>query len=198
MSCWTVRDRTTRRCSGLRQSSPTEKAPKPRITPSARQNRRRPRRCLIGSRAKFMSDNLRGALAMSISMAAFALEDALLKFAMQTVPTSIVLMLFGAVRTVPVCTLVTSNWRANPAPCHCVRSYVDPVGLRAWWAIVLLSCARLYATVQHHGHSAIRPLGRDARSGCVPWRPRWAAQVDCDGHWFCRGADDPAPDTGEF
>lgn len=30
-------------------------------------------------------------------MAAFALEDALLKFAMQTVPTSIVLMLFGAV-----------------------------------------------------------------------------------------------------
>ncbi|MBU2941290.1 DMT family transporter [Shimia thalassica] len=44
-----------------------------------------------------MSDNLRGSLAMIISMAAFAVEDALLKFAMQTVPTSIVLMLFGVV-----------------------------------------------------------------------------------------------------
>lgn len=44
-----------------------------------------------------MTDNLRGSLAMILSMAAFAAEDALLKFAMQTVPTSIVLLLFGAV-----------------------------------------------------------------------------------------------------
>ncbi|MEQ9694572.1 DMT family transporter [Shimia sp. SDUM112013] len=44
-----------------------------------------------------MSDNLRGSLAMVLSMAAFAVEDALLKFAMQTVPTSFVLLIFGAV-----------------------------------------------------------------------------------------------------
>lgn len=62
-----------------------------------------------------MNDDLRGSLAMVLSMAAFAIEDAFFKYATSTMPVGLALSLFGALG---FCIFVLLSVRANEPIFH--------------------------------------------------------------------------------
>ena len=126
-----------------------------------------------------MNDNLRGSLAMTLSMAAFAAEDALLKFAMQTVPTSIVLMLFGVVG---MCLFAALSLRAGEPILHpailsrpmLIRSVCELAG-RLFFFLALAFTPLSSTTAILQSAPLVVTLGAVLFLGATVGPRRWAA-----------------------